>query len=72
MILIKENYRKIKSIIVVIPKTTPQIIVILSKFFSTIPEPSKVSIIPENNPETPPPFPECNRISNITPKLAII
>ena len=42
----------------VIPKQTPRMIVILSKFFSTMPAPSKLSTMPENKPEIPPPLPE--------------
>ncbi|GAI28579.1 unnamed protein product, partial [marine sediment metagenome] len=33
---------------------------------------SKVSTMPENKPEIPPPLPACNRINNISPTLAII
>ena len=37
-----------------------------------LPEPSKVSIIPEKSPDIPPPFPECSNINKITARHAII
>ena len=66
------TYDNIKRVIVVIAKTTPRIIVILSRFFSTIPEPSKVSTMPENKPDIPPPLPACNKINSIMAMEAAI
>lgn len=59
-------------VMVVAVKITLSMIVILSRFFSTIPAPSKVSTTPANRPETPPPLPACKSINNTNPKLAAI